>query len=97
MFRHIFIGTFKDSVDDTAKAAELAALKAISEKIPGTVNLQVGFSTGWVGSDNQIVMTVDFATKADFDAFIAHPYHMQDLLKLGTKNFAGYVSAQFEL
>lgn len=97
MFRHIFIGTFKDGVDDATKVAELAALKAIAEKIPGTVNLQVGFSTGWVGSENQVVMTVDFATKADFDGFIAHPYHMQDLLKLGTENFAGYVSAQFEL
>lgn len=61
MFRHVFIGTFKDGVDDATKAAELAALKA------------------------------------DFDGFIAHPYHMQDLLKLGTENFAGYVSAQFEL
>ena len=97
MFRHVFIGTFKDGVDGATKSAEVAALKAIKEKIPGIVDLQVGLSTGWVGSDNQVVMTVDFVSKADFDNFFAHPYHMQDLLKLGTENFAGYVSAQFEL
>lgn len=97
MFRHIFIGTFKADVDEATKAKELADLRAIKEKIPGVVDLNVGLSTGWIGSENQIVMTVDFATKADFDNFIAHPYHSDYLLKLGSENFAGYVSAQFEL
>lgn len=97
MFRHIFIGTFKADVDAATKAKELAALKAIKEKIPGIVDLQVGLSTGWVGSENAVVMTIDLATKADFDNFIAHPYHSDYLLKLGSENFAGYVAAQFEL
>ena len=97
MFRHVFIGTFKDGTTDAAKSAEVVALKAIKEKVPGLVDLQVGLSTGWVGSDNQVVMTIDFASKADFDSFLAHPYHAEDLLKLGAQNFSGYVAAQFEL
>lgn len=39
----------------------------MKERIPGIVDLQVGMSTGWAGPENQVVMTVDFATRADFD------------------------------
>ena len=97
MIRHIFIGTFKPEVNDATKAEELAALKAIKEKIPGVVDLQVAFSTGWVGSANSVAMTVDLESKEDFDKYLAHPYHAEYLLKLGAKNFSGYVAAQFEL
>ena len=97
MFRHIFIGTFKADVSDEIKTAELDDLKAIKEKVPAVVDLQVGFSTGWIGAENQIVMTIDFATKADFDGFIAHPYHADYIAKRGAEVFDGYVAAQFEL
>ena len=97
MIRHIFIGTFKENIGDATKAEELAALKAIKEKIPGVVALEANFSTGWVGSENSVVMTVDLASKEDFDNYLAHPYHAEYLLKLGTENFSGYVAAQFEL
>lgn len=33
----------------------------------GHCGLQAGMSTGWAGPENQVVMTVDFATRADFD------------------------------
>ena len=97
MYRHIFIGTFKADVDDATKVAELADLKAIKSKIPGIVDLQAGLSTGWIGADNQVVMTIDFSNKADFDGFIAHPYHADYLANLGAKLFDNYIAAQFEL
>ena len=97
MFRHIFIGTFKEGISDAVKAQELADLRAIKEKIPVVVDLQVGLSTGWVGGENSVAMTVDLASKADFDAYIAHPYHANYLAKKGAEYFSGYVAAQFEL
>lgn len=97
MFRHIFIGTFKEDISDANKAEELDILRAIKENVSGVVDLQVGLSTGWVGSENSVVMTVDFATKEDFDAFIAHPYHTGLVSQKGAENFSGYVAAQFEL
>ena len=97
MFRHIFIGTFKEGIGDEVKAQELADLRAIKEKIPGIVDLKVGFGTGWVGSENSVVMTIDLAAKKDFDNFIAHPYHTDHVAKQGAENFSGYVAAQFEL
>ena len=97
MLRHIFIGTFKAGISDVAKNEELDILWAIKEKVSGVVDLQVGLSTGWIGSENSVVMTIDLASKADFDAFIMHPYHADYLAKKGAEYFAGYVAAQFEL
>ena len=97
MFRHIFIGTFKSGIDDAIKTLVLDDLRAMREKIPGVVELHANFSTSWVGSENSVVMTVDFASKADFDGFIAHPYHTQHVAPQGAKYFSGYVAAQFEL
>ena len=97
MFRHIFIGTFKEGISDEVKAQELADLRTIKEKIPGIVDLKVGFSTGWVGSENSVVMTVDFASKEDFDSYMAHPYHTEHVAKQGAEFLSSYVAAQFEL
>ena len=97
MIRHIFIGTFKETVDDAIKNKVLVDLRAMQEKIPGIVDLHADFSTGWVGSENSVVMTVDFATKKDFDAYIAHPYHTDHVAKQGAEFLSSYVAAQFEL
>ena len=97
MIRHIFIGTFKEEVDDEIKNKVLADLRAMKEKIPGIVELYANFSTGWVGSENSVVMTVDLASKADFDTYMAHPYHTDHVAKQGAKYLASYVATQFEL
>ena len=98
MIRHIFIGTFKDGVGAETKKKILSDMQAMKEKISGIVAQQVGFSTGWAGRENQIVMTVDFQTRADFDVYMAHPYHMGHVDKLGTEYFdrSSFVAAQFE-
>lgn len=98
MIRHIFIGTFKEGISEDVKRKQLADMQAMKENIPGIVRLEVGFSTGWAGIENQIVMTVDFQSKADFDVYMAHPYHMDYIDKTGTENFdrSSFVAAQFE-
>ena len=97
MFRHIFIGTFKAGVDDATKTKILADMRAMKEKIPDIVDLHADFCTGWVGSENSVAMTVDFAAKKDFDSYIAHPYHTEHVAKLGEAYVESYVAAQFEL
>lgn len=98
MIRHIFIGTFKEGISEDVKRKQLADMRAMKENIPGIVRLEVGFSTGWAGIENQIVMTVDFQSKADFDVYMTHPYHMDYIDKTGTENFdrSSFVAAQFE-
>lgn len=97
MIRHIFIGMFKDGISEEIKQKELADMKAMEEKIPGIAAQEVGFSTGWNGPKNQIVMTVDFENKEDFDVYMTHPYHADYIKQTGTDYFdtSSFVSAQF--
>ena len=97
MLRHIFIGTFKADTSGAIKSKVLVDLRAMRRKIPGIISLEANFSTGWVGSENSVVMTVDFASKADFDVYMTHPYHVDRVAKLGEAYIASYVAAQFEL
>lgn len=99
MIRHIFIGTFKEGISEDVKHRQLADMLAMKENIPGIADLQVGLSTGWAGQANRIVMTVDFRTKADFDAYMRHPYHTDYIDKeTATAYFdrSTFVAAQFE-
>lgn len=99
MIRHIFIGTFKDGISDDTKQHQLADMMAMKDRIPGIAALRVGLSTGWAGLQNQVVMTVDFRTKADFDAYMIHPYHTDYIDKeTATAYFdrSTFVAAQFE-
>lgn len=98
MIRHIFIGTFKPDIPDEIKQKELADMKAMKDNIPGIAALEVGFSTGWEGPENQIVMTVDMETRADFDIYMTHPYHRDYIAKTGEAYFdtSTFVAAQFE-
>lgn len=98
MIRHIFIGTFKESISEETKRKELADMQAMKDRIPGIADLKIGFSTGWAGPENQIVMTVDFRTKADFDVYMSHPYHIDYINETGTMYFdrSTFVAAQFE-
>ena len=98
MIRHIFIGAFKEGISAEVREQEVRDMRAMKERIPGIVDLQVGMSTGWAGPENQVVMTVDFATRADFDVYMAHPYHRDYINWTGTAYFdrATFVSAQFE-
>ncbi|MBR6888969.1 MAG: Dabb family protein [Selenomonadaceae bacterium] len=97
MIRHIFIGTFKADVSDEIKNRVRDDLRAMKKNIPGIIDLHADFSTGWVGSENSVVMTVDMATKADFDVYMTHPYHTEHIAKLGEAYVSSYVAAQFEL
>ncbi len=92
------MGTFKEGISDDIRRKELADMQAMKEKIPGIVDLRVGFSTGWVGPGNRIVMTVDFASREDFDVYMTHPYHMDYIDRTGTMYFdrSTFVVAQFE-
>ena len=94
MIRHIFIGTFKEGIPAEIREKELADMK---EKIPGIAAQEIGFSTGWAGPEDQIVMTVDFASKEDFDLYMRHPYHRDYIAKMGEMYFdtSTFVSAQF--
>lgn len=83
MIRHLFMATFKDGISEEIKKKEIEDLRAMKEKIPGIVDLQVNRTTGWVGAADRIMMTVDVATKEDFEVYQKYPYHAEYIAKTG--------------
>ena len=74
-------------------------MQAMKERIPGIVALQIGLSTGWVGQTNQVVMTVDFHTKEDFDMYMTHSYHTDYIGSVIADTYfdrSTFIAAQFE-
>lgn len=98
MIRHIFMGTFKAGLNAEIKAEALATFKALYGEIPQAIAPKIGFSTGWVGGANQIVLTADFQTKADFEIYMNHPRHLELIDKAQNIYFepTSFVVAQFE-
>lgn len=98
MIRHIFIGTMRAGLDQATREMILRDMAAMKDNIPQIARQDIGFSTGWAGPENQVVMTVDFASKEDFDAYMTHPYHRGHIDDLGDTYFdrESFVSAQFE-
>lgn len=85
MIRHLFMAEFKDDVSDDIRQKEIKELRAIKDKIPNIVDIQVNRTVGWVGKKDLIMMTVDVVSKEDFDAFQAHPYHAEYISGTGIK------------
>ena len=83
MIRHLFMAEFKDDVSEEIRQKEIEDLRLMKEKIPGIVDLQVNHTTGWVGKKDMIMMTVDVATKEDFDVYLTHPYHAEYIRQTG--------------
>lgn len=83
MFRHLFMAEFKDDVSEAIRQKEIDDLRAMKDKIPYVIDVRVNRTLGWVGNKDLIMMTVDVASKEDFDAFQAHPYHAQYISETG--------------
>ena len=85
MFRHLFMAEFKDDVSEEIRRKEIDDLRAMKDKIPNILDVQANRTVGWIGKKDLIMMTVDVASKEDFDAFQAHPYHAEYISETGIK------------
>jgi hypothetical protein len=76
MIRHIFIAPIKEGVSEEEVNEKVATMKGFQNRVPGIIQLTVGKNTGWLGMTNAVSMVIDVKDKADFDAFLSHPYHV---------------------
>jgi hypothetical protein len=77
MIRHIFIAPIKEGIAEEKVNEKIIIMKEMENQVPEILQLIVGKNTGWVGISNAVSMVVDLKDKADFDSFLAHPYHVQ--------------------
>ena len=75
MFRHLFMAEFKDDVTEDIRLKVLDEARAIKDHEDCVADLKAGFTTGWAGKKDMIMLTVDVASKEDFEAYAGHPYH----------------------
>lgn len=83
MIRHLFMADFKDGTSEEVKNKAIEDMRAMKEKIPCIAELCVNRTTGWAGAGDRIMLTVDVATKEDFEAYLNHPYHAGYIAKSG--------------
>ncbi|RAS85714.1 Dabb family protein [Priestia endophytica] len=76
MIRHIFIAPIKEGISEEKVNEKISAMKEIKNQVSGIIQLTVGKNTGWLGMANAVSMVIEVKDKADFDAFLSHPYHV---------------------
>lgn len=77
MIRHIFIAPIKVGIAEEKVNEKIVLMMEMKNQVPDILQLTVGKNTGWLGISNAVSMVVDLKDKADFEAFLAHPYHVQ--------------------
>ena len=99
MIRHIFMGTFRAGVTQDEKQTLLQEMRRMKDEIPTIAVLHVGLALGWTGGEDRIVVTADVKDRADFDAYLGHPYHAEHVAALSGRMLEedSYTMAQIEL
>ena len=79
MVRHIVLWRLKESVGGRGKAENAADIKRrledLNGKIPGMIQLEVGFDFSRTPDSSDIVLYSEFESRAALDAYQAHPLH----------------------
>lgn len=95
MIRHIVLLKFKDDASEEKIRALVEANKAMPGQIPEVVSAESGTDLGLSQGGFDYGVAVDFASKADYQAYLAHPVHMA-LGALAVELLADMAQIQFE-
>lgn len=75
MIRHIFIATIKEGVTDSEIQKEMELMRSMKNELPEIKEIIVEKSTGWIGLNDVVTMTIDVESKQDFDKVIQSEAH----------------------
>lgn len=90
MIRHIVLFRLKDSFTGSNRTEALTELKKHIEELPHSIDLirrcEVGIDVRHLETSYDIILTMDFDSMADLDAYTVHPDH-QDFIRFN-KDFS---------
>lgn len=77
MIRHIFIATIKEGISDEALQKEMELMRGMKNDVSEIKEIVVGKSTGWLGLNDVVTMTIDVNNKDDFDKVMQSEVHQK--------------------
>ena len=77
MYKHVFIGVIKEGVDDAKINERIEMMRAIKEEVPQVIGFAVGRNLGWLMPKDAIILTFNFNSREDLQAFIDCDAHQK--------------------
>lgn len=98
MYRHIFIIPIKENTTDELLEIKMQQMRDMKLSVSEIEDIHVNRTLGWVGSADNVMMTIDVKDKKAFDALLKSEAH-SDVAEKADEAFipSGAVAAQIEL
>lgn len=77
MIRHVFIAPVKNGVPAELLEARIAQMRGLATAVDGIEGFALGRNLALLAPLDAVVMVVDLADRAAFDALIASPLHQE--------------------
>jgi hypothetical protein len=95
MITHIVCWKYKDETTDAQRAEHIAALRSLSETVPGIESLAVGADIMHLDRSFDTGLVATYASREALDAYAVHPEH-QKVVAIGREIAERAVSVDFE-
>ncbi len=77
MIKHIVMWKFKDEVAESDKLEMKRQLEALNGVVPSLVDIEIGLNVATCPPAMDMVLTTEFKTTDDLNAYVAHPEHQK--------------------
>lgn len=96
MFRHCVLLKFSDDTTEDQRQAVIEAMRSLPDHIEQCRTYVVGFNAGDRDDNYDIAAVGDFESKADYDIYAEHPYHLKVIQESIAPVLAGRAAIQYE-
>ena len=100
MVKHIVLFKLKESAEGAGRAENarriVRAIESLRGRVPGVVSLEAGINLEASPAAYDVAMVSAFATRADLDAYQAHPAH-REVVELITRVREARVVVDYEV
>ena len=77
IFRHVMFLDFKEGTTDDQIDTALSGLASMPDQVPGILRYEFGLDAGAMEGNPDLALVADFASEADWRAYLSHPAHTE--------------------
>ncbi len=97
MIRHVVHFTWSDAADADRRAAAVAALRGLPDRVPGSLTFTVASDAGLAAGNAHTVLVADFPDAETFRAYATDPVHQAVLAEHVRPYLAARSAVQYEV